>query len=206
MNFNFIKLQSEINSISFIENFGIQDGDKIKLLFIKFLESKFNVKDITFQELYKKTNKKLTIIGTNLSLSKEECFNYKSTPDMSVILALRISMSVPIIFTPVQYNNQYYIDGGFVNNFPINYCSKKKTIGFYIKNSGDNNIDSIKSLMISLLGVAADTISEKNIKKYFKRIVQIKNTQFNYTKFDIDKNFIKNFIKIGSEAANNFNL
>ena len=60
--------------------------------------------------------------------------------------------------------------------------------------------------MISLLGVASDTISEKNIKKYFKRIVQIKNTQFNYTKFDIDKNMIKNIINIGTESANNFNL
>jgi NTE family protein len=39
---------------------------------------------------------------------------------MSVRLAIRISISVPIVFTPVLYNNNYYVDGGVINNFPMN--------------------------------------------------------------------------------------
>jgi len=203
-NFNFIKLQSEINSIAFLEKFGIQEGKRIKLLFIKFLESKLNVSDITFEELFKSTNKKLTIIGTNLSKSQEVIFNYKNTPNFSVISALRISISVPIIFTPVKHEDEYYIDGGVVNNFPINHCSKNSTIGFYIKNSNMNVITSIKDIITSVISITADTINSKNIKKYKKNIIEIKYHEFIYTKFDIDKEQILKLIKVGYDAANNF--
>jgi NTE family protein len=201
LNFNFNKLTSEVNSISFFENFGIQDGDRIQLLFIKFLESKLNVKDITFEELYNKTGKKLLVIGTNITKSEEVVFSYKTTPNFSVILALRISVSIPIIFKPVKYENEFYVDGGVVNNFPINHCSKKKTIGFYIKNSYSNEITSIKSLITSILGLVSDTISQKNIKKYKKNIIEIINTEYTYTKFDISTELKLNLIKMGYNAA-----
>lgn len=203
-NFNFNKLNGDIDSISFFEDFGIQDGERLKLLFIKFLESKLDVKDITFKDLYDSTNKKLVIIGTNLTKGREEVFDYKTTPDFSVITALRISVSVPIIFSPVKINEDYYVDGGLKNNFPIVHCSKTKTIGFYVKNSDNNEIDSIKTLITSVMAVTADTISEKNIKKYVKNIVQIRNTQYNITKFDIDLDFKKKIINLGYESANDF--
>jgi len=204
LNFNFNKLTSEINSISFFQKFGIQDGDRLQLLLVKFLESKLNVKDITFEELYNKTNKKLLIIGTNLTKSEEVVFSYKNTPNFSVILALRISVSVPIIFTPIEYENQFYVDGGIVNNFPLNHCSKKSTFGFYIKNSYDNKITSIKNLMIAVLGIVADTISQKNIKKYKKNIIEITNTEYTYTKFDIDLELKLKIMKMGYDASNKF--
>jgi NTE family protein len=171
---------------------------------MKFLESKLNVSDITFEELFKSTNKKLTIIGTNLSKSQEVIFNYKNTPNFSVISALRISMSVPIIFTPVKYEDDFYIDGGVVNNFPINHCSKNSTIGFYIKNSNINQITSIKDIITSVISITADTINSKNIKKYKKNIIEIKYNEFIYTKFDIDKEQIEKLIKVGYDAASNF--
>ena len=206
-NFNFSKLKGEINSISFFQTYGIQDGERFKLLLIKFLESKLNLKDITFEELYKKTNKKLIIIGANLSKAKEVVFSYKNTPTFSVILALRISTSVPIIFSPVIYENEYYVDGGIVNNFPLNHCSKKSTIGFYIKNSDEcNDINSLKKIVTSVLGVTADTISEKNIKKYFNSVIQIKNSEFIPTNFDIDLETKKKIIELGFKSIDDFLL
>ena len=204
-NFNFSKLKGEINSISFFQTYGIQDGDRFKLLLIKFLESKLNVKDITFEELYQKTNKKLIIIGANLSKAKEVIFSYKKTPNFSVILALRITTSVPVIFSPVIYENEYYVDGGIVNNFPLNHCSKKSTIGFYIKNSDENVvIDSLKKLVTSVLGVTADTVSEKNIKKYFNSVIQIKNSEFIPTNFDITLETKKKIIDLGYKSIDDF--
>ena len=204
LNFNFNKLTSEINSLSFFEKFGIQDGERLQLLFIKFLESKLNVKDITFKELYEKTHKKLLIIGTNLTKSEEVVFSYKNTPNFSVILALRISVSIPVIFTPVKYENDFYVDGGIINNFPLNHCSKRSTFGFYIKNSYNNKINSIKNLMTSVLSIIADTISQKNIKKYKKNIIEITNTELTYTKFDIDLETKLKIIKMGSDATEKF--
>jgi len=206
-NFNFSKLKGEINSIAFFQNLGIQDGERFKLLLINFLETKLNVKDITFEELYKLTNKKLIIIGTNLTKGKEVVFNYKTTPHFSVILALRISTAVPIIFSPIIHENEKYVDGGIVNNFPINHCSKKSTIGFYIKNAKEDlNIDSLKKLITSVLSITADTISEKNIKKYFNNVIQINNPNYDSTDFDITLEDKKKIIDLGYESIDNFLL
>ena len=206
LNFNFSKLTGEIDSINFFENFGIQDGERIKLLFIKFLKSKLNKKDVTFKELYELTKKKLIIVGTNLTKGCEITYSVDHTPDFSVIIALRISCSVPIVFIPVTINGEIFVDGGLVNNFPINYCSKKSTIGFYVKNSHNNVIDSVKTLITSTLSLTADTISEKNIKKYLKNVVQIKNTQFNITNFDINLEYKLKIIQLGYDAAELFIL
>jgi len=204
INFNFTKLTGEIDSINFFENYGIQDGERLKLLFIKFLESKLDKRDITFEELYKITKKKIIIIGTNLTIGKEKVFSVDETPEFSVILALRISVSVPIIFTPIKFNNEIFVDGGLVNNFPINHCPKKSTIGFYIKNAHNNQIDSVKTLITSALGVAADTISEKNIKKYIKNVIQIKNTEYNITNFEINLEFKLKLINLGYIEAQRY--
>ena len=205
INFNFSKLNSEIDCIHFLEKFGINDGEKIKLLFIKCLELKLNVKDITFIELFNKTEKKLLIVGTNLSKGQEELFSIDTTPNMSVITAIRISSSVPIIFTPITYNNSLYVDGALVNNFPINYCPKDKTLGIYIKNCNENfDIDSIQSLIIKCLSITSDTISEKNLNLEYKNIIKIINPNSEFTKFDLTYEYKKNLIELGYKTTEDY--
>ena len=52
-------------------------------------------------------------IGTNIETGEEMVFK-------SGILAeaIRSSMSIPSVLTPYEINNEYYVDGGLVNNFP----------------------------------------------------------------------------------------
>ena len=134
-----------------INNYGVDDGEKIIYIMQNFLQEKYNISDITFEKHYELTNKNLMIIGTNYTTSSEEVFNYKNTPSMSIITALRISISIPLVYTPVLYNNNYYIDGALVNKFPINYCNIKSTIGINISepiekiNKKNNIITFIKN-------------------------------------------------------------
>ena len=214
--FNFSKLNGEIDCINFFENFGINNGDRIKLIFIKFIERKFNKKDITFKELYELTKKKLIIVGTNLTEGKEAIFNTDMTPDFSVIMAIRISMSVPIIFTPVKLDGIVYVDGAIVNNFPINHCPEYKTIGFYVKNSKKAEVNSIQDVVTLCLGISCDIISEKTINdvsflnpteiwnKYKKLIVKIENPNFEYTKFDLTYEYKNSLIELGSNTIEKF--
>ena len=205
INFNFSKLNGEIDCINLLEKFGINDGERMKLVFIKCLELKLNVKDITFIELFNKTKKKLSIVGTNLSKGQEELFSIDTTPNMSVITAIRISSSVPLIFTPVTYNNSLYVDGALVNNFPINYCPKDKTLGIYIKNCNENfDIDSIQSLIIKCLSITSDTISEKNLNLEYKNIIKIINPKSEFTKFDLTTEYKKELIELGYKTTEDY--
>ena len=205
ISFNFSKLNGEIDCINLLENFGINNGERMKLVFIKILELKLNVKDITFIELFNKTQKKLLIVGTNLSKGQEELFSIDTTPNMSVITAIRISSSVPIIFTPVLYNNSLYVDGALVNNFPINYCPKDKTFGIYIKSCNENfEVDSIQSFIVKCLNVTLDTISKKNLNLEYKNIIKIINPNIEFTKFDLTIKYKKDLIELGSTTTENY--
>ena len=57
-------------------------------------------------------------IGIN---QETEYFDYINTPNMSILLALEITISIPFIMKSIKYNNYYYCDGGLLVNFPLYY-------------------------------------------------------------------------------------
>ena len=165
--FNIKTLESNITISNLLEKNGIDDGSKYILVFKSFLKNKYQLDDITFKELFDLTGNKLLIIGTNYTRGKEEIFSYETSPDMSVITAVRISISIPIIFIPVLYKSEYYVDGGLVNNFPINHCNLDTTLGLHVNiNKEVNEISNILSIVktsIDILLSSQSTISHKNI-------------------------------------------
>ena len=53
-------------------------------------------------------------VATDLGTSKQVVFH-----DGSLSFALRSTMSLPAIFTPVKYGDSYLVDGGILNNLPV---------------------------------------------------------------------------------------
>jgi predicted acylesterase/phospholipase RssA len=124
--------------------------------------------DITFDQLYKLTSKNLIITTTNLSSNNCIYLNHVNYPNMSVHLAIKMSCCIPFIFEPIEYNNEYYVDGGLLNMFPIKYIKKKdlsKTIGINIENI-NQSINNIFQYYIHITKVAVNN-SVIN-KKYYK--------------------------------------
>ena len=66
---------------------------------------------MTFHELHKLTKKHLIITTTNITRKTIENFDYKSYPDVPVLLALRMSIGIPGAFRPYTFRNMQYIDG-----------------------------------------------------------------------------------------------
>jgi NTE family protein len=183
LEFDFNKIQPDVNIDNLLLNFGIDNGEKITLLLQEFIEYKFNVKDLTFEEHHKLTKNKLSIIGTNYSKSTEVIFNYETKPKMSIITAVRISCAIPIIFMPILFEEDYYIDGGLVNNFPLKYCNSNTTLGIYIKYSACNKLDNIISLLMGALSIMSDTVSTKDCKN--NNVIEIENYHQEFVRFDL---------------------
>ena len=53
--------------------------------------------------------------ATDIITGEEIIFNRGSIPK-----ALRVSTSIPTIFSPIEYNNKLLVDGGLINNLPVN--------------------------------------------------------------------------------------
>ena len=115
----------------FWNKYGLFKYDNIEKTLKSFFLRKLGKTDVTFQEHYEITNKELVLVGVNVNKRRPEYFSKNTTPNMSVITAIKISSSFPFIFDPVKYNDMLYIDGGMMNNFPIEYYGvhNKETIG-----------------------------------------------------------------------------
>ncbi|XP_071955237.1 uncharacterized protein [Antedon mediterranea] len=87
------------------------------------LEDYAGSRNITFREFYERTGKELCTVATNLNQMSAEYCHVKTTPDMPVILALRMSMSLPVLLGAVKYKlrdtEDVFVDGGILCNFPI---------------------------------------------------------------------------------------
>lgn len=153
-NFDFMKLKS-FNLSTFLNVYGLDNGEKIKKFLVSFLMAKNLPADITFKQLYEKTNKYFIITSVNVNERRAEYFSYKTHPTMSVVMAVRMSIAIPFIFTPVKYNDCIYVDGGCIDNFPYRLFNNSldDIIGIYITEPPCKTqiIDTIESYAVNVM-------------------------------------------------------
>ena len=106
----------------------------------------------TLLELYNKHNKKLITTTYNFTKKKTEYIDYISYPNLSCLMAIQMSSSIPILFSNCVYNNDIYIDGAVTNNFPINLVKPyQKALSIYIditdKKNNSTNISFIHKFL-----------------------------------------------------------
>jgi predicted acylesterase/phospholipase RssA len=134
---DFTLVDEKKDLIVLFEKLGLNSGKRLTKIFAELLFEKYKVRDITFKELYEKTKKSLYIQATNVNKQQMETFSHFSSPNMSVLLAVRMSQSIPLVFEPVYYNEQMYVDGGLISNFPLlehisGNFSDDTTLGFNV--------------------------------------------------------------------------
>jgi len=157
------------NIIRLVKEYGWFKGDEFERWFSLIIKEKFG-KDLTFKDLYEmsktQNTKELYIIGTNVNIGKEIIFSNETTPDMPIIKAVRISMSVPLFFKAVNYSGDLYVDGGIYYNYPVNIFDKKEYVEF------PNSILKIQGNKFynkETLGFRVDT-PEEILEQKFKRL------------------------------------
>lgn len=122
---NYTKKDIEVDDIlDIFDTMGLDNGEIFTDMICKFCEEKWNLPKITFLEFGKLTGKNLVITGSNISTANVEYFSMDATPDMHVVDAIRISISLPFVMKPVIYKGDIYVDASLFDNFPIEYFQK----------------------------------------------------------------------------------
>lgn len=154
MNTNFKNILDIVDINVLFSNHYLIKGLMFKEYIIDILK-KHNINpDVTFKELYKLTNIKLTTTALNINKYSIEYFNIDNTPDIKVIDAVIASCSIPLLFPIYVIDGYSYCDGGLCSNFPVDLFEDTYTIGFtlfetqYIdKNKEVNFLDIITALI-----------------------------------------------------------
>ena len=78
--------------------------------------------NITLKEFYEINKIDWHIFTSNLNKFCKVDLNHKTYPDLTLIEAINMSSSIPILIKPPFYNNEYYLDGGIFCNCPSYEC------------------------------------------------------------------------------------
>ena len=202
--FNLDKIK-KLTPSNFLTNLGLDEGKHFEFVLEKMFEIKKINKNITFKELYTKTKKELFITGVCINEKKCHYFSHKTTPNMQIIMAIRISTAMPIYFAPVKYNNKLWIDGGIINNYPIDIFRNNlnKVLGIYLQEKFEyTSINNLEDYLVCLIQSLHEGYSLKAINGFENNTIVIKSEE-NVISNNITKEKILEYINTGYiEIAN----
>ena len=188
--------------------FGISTTEPfINILEILLKKKGFNSK-ITFAELYKLIPKKLIITGVCLNNLSLTYFNHETTPDINILLAIQISISLPFIFKPVSYDNKIWVDGGCLNDYPIDLFDDKldNVIGIYTSDDYENNITNFEdkfSYTYQIIKCMLKSMSVYKLNVYKKYTINITVDCGNSNMFSMDIEEKKRLYELGYNFTTN---
>ena len=205
--------------LDMLEKFGINSGKEV-LEFIKMLiRKKTKNANLTLKQMHVLFPTRFDIVTVCVNDHTTKVFNYLDTPNVMVYTAIRMSVSVPILFQPVKYLNKYYIDGGLLSNVPIGLEPEQEepvntsTLVFRIVNTTDTTtkINSIQSYLTSVVYCVLSELENIKVSASVSKNdndndnnIKIKITEFKFPpnapgpfSFQISKRDRKKFIKLG---------
>lgn len=125
------------NLFALIERGGWFSADKFltwlqrKLDEGEFQGKRRNFSDMTLGEFHAATGRDLSLIASNTSSGRMLVLNHKTAPGLPVVWAVRMSMSIPMVWPEVEWQANWgpyldkdvtghlMVDGGLLSNFPI---------------------------------------------------------------------------------------
>lgn len=193
------------------DTFGIDTGEKLELIFQKALYEKTYRNDISFIEFGKMFGKDLIVCVSNLTKEQSEFWSIDTCPYRSVILALKVSCSIPVIFPPIKVDDMMYVDGGVFNNFPISFFDNKQfkdLIGVNIKTNSYKKHDTFLNYICFLIYAIIEKSNIKPLTDLKNNIVTINFTEedeidfssLDDLKLKVPESIIEKYITAGYDA------
>lgn len=140
--------------------YGLDTGLGLKRLVCRVLQLRIPTGDcetITLKQLHDLTTKELAVTCTDITEGKVVYFSHKSHPNMPVMKAIVASMSVPLLFEPLEHENHMYVDGGMLDNVSLAYFPRNKSLAFKLGGP--------------LTPCSAADIKEAGISSFVKRLI-----------------------------------
>jgi len=124
---------SKLEIDNLLIDFGLFDGEKLSDYINSIVRNVLNKENITLKQLYDKIPVKLTVKVFNVTKKHLEYINYETDPDLSLALLGKMTTAIPFFFKPVEYNGNFYVDGGLRGHYPIERCKTENYLGIFIQ-------------------------------------------------------------------------
>jgi predicted acylesterase/phospholipase RssA len=148
-----IKVQSLLEAYTKKGLFGIST---IKKCFKPLLDAKDISMNINLEEFFNLSHIELHFFSFEINEYKIHDISYLTHPKLSLMQAIHMTCSLPVLFSPVCVEDKCYIDGGVFCNYPLNYCiesgkSLDEILGIKNKYSSEAPIINAESTIMDFL-------------------------------------------------------
>lgn len=183
------KRLQNLKIVNLLNEWGLDNGDSVIDWITELCKAKGINHMITFSELYTRFGINLRIGVTNLNKYRFDIFDKDNSADTSILRIIRLSFSLPIIYTKAEFSGDLYSDGGITNNYPIQYYKDglDSVIGVKILSEGELESDisiNINSFEEYIFNIIYCYMIDKERKltlnsKYSNRTIFIKTSMKN---------------------------
>lgn len=155
----YIEKMKHFNILDMVNGIGATSFNHVSECLEKMSLEKIG-KLLTLGKLREQYGKTLICVSYNMTVSCVEYIGPDNYPDLPCITAVRMSSNIPLVFERFKYMDNYYVDGGIIDNFPVehgNKICKNKAIAFDLKldskNLKDEPSEGILSYILKLFQI-----------------------------------------------------
>lgn len=176
-----------VSVFTLAKNMGLDDGTRIMNWMEKMFVKKRVPVGMTFSHLFSRLNKSLRVLVSNIYTMKPEILSHETTPDMEVLFSVRMSMSVPFVFTPVTYNGCMYVDGALLGC--VDDLRREDSTVFVLSDVAESqaSVKDIYQYGLQIIRCAASLNGHKNIREGDVCIKSNKEHTLNFRVTEKDK-------------------
>ena len=161
LRFDFTLLRSidPETAFDFPVTLGLDSGEGLDRLLSSLLIRKGMKEDITFAEMAAVQPNRLRCFATEIQTARVKEFSLAKTPTVSVKFAVRASMSLPILYTPMKdpQSGNLLMDGGILHNLPLAFLPQ-------------DEIAETLAVLFTVRGGDENLQTDIDILKFFKHI------------------------------------
>lgn len=97
-------------------------GKHLEILTLKKLD-----REITLFELFNTRKVRLIVTTYNKTKDKITYLSHETHPSLPCLTAIRMSCNLPFVFSRYEHMDEEFIDGGFLDNFPVLFAGENFT-------------------------------------------------------------------------------
>lgn len=159
-----------------INSMGLYKNDSLVYIHKYLINIFYSTDDLSLKELYERIPIKISYKILNLTKNKIEYKNYENDPHFSLLNILKATSCIPLVFKPIYYRNNYYIDGGTYCSIPVDYTQSEKYIVLLYKSKKEKIYPNITILeyIKKLIETQVDPIIYNYHIKNNQKIIYIK--------------------------------
>lgn len=217
-----------------IKKWGMCPGKYVVTMLGDLIAKKTGNPDYTIKDLKKDRGIDLVIGATNMNFFNMVYF-YADNPveaysNIPIRIAIRMSMGIPYLFKPYNYNDCYFVDGGTLCNYPLHVFdgeypgdpnavlnqakSTRKVIGLKLMTDDmdkdyqlvkKQEIDNLLEYSMAYINMFL-TENDRHVMtpSFWNRTIIIVTPNYPLNKFDITDQEKQDLIKIGNDYTNEF--